>query len=143
MQSVKSNAMRNPNLAKIHIAKKQLALDDATYRAMLQAHGGASSAKDLTPAGAAKVLAHLKRCGFKPVAGTAKRARPAGGRDRKDLIGKIEAQLAEAQRPWTYADSMAKRICKVDRIDFCEPEHLLKIIAALSYDAKRHGRGHK
>lgn len=54
-------------LAKIHIAKKQLAMDDDTYRAMLRSVGGAASSRDLTTAGASRVLRHLEQCGFKPV----------------------------------------------------------------------------
>ena len=37
---------RNPALAKIHIAKKELAMADDTYRAMLQNIAGVSSSKD-------------------------------------------------------------------------------------------------
>ena len=45
------------NLAKIHIARKQLGMDEDTYRAMLQSVGGVQSSKDLDDAGATKVLA--------------------------------------------------------------------------------------
>jgi len=55
-------------------------------------------------------------------------------------MSKIEAFLAEAGRPWSYADGMAKRMFKVERLTFCTPVHLNKIIAALTYDARRHGR---
>lgn len=123
-------------LAKIHIAKKQLGMDDDTYRAMLRVHGGVESAKNLSPVGAAKVLAHLERCGFKPISAP-KGARPVSAPSRAAQVRKIEAQLTDAGRPWTYADALAKRICNIERIDWCEPEHLSKIIAALSYDAKR------
>lgn len=54
-------------LAKIHVAKKQLAMDDDAYRAMLRSVGGVDSAKDLTSAAADRVLRHLERSGFKPV----------------------------------------------------------------------------
>jgi phage gp16-like protein len=132
---------RNASLAKIHIAKKQLGLDEETYRAMLLQHGGASSSKDLTIIGAAKVLAHLERCGFKPKA--AARPRPAVGADRQALMRKVEAQLADAKLSWAYADGMAKRICKVDRIEFCDAVALGKIVAALAYQAGRRAGGAK
>ncbi|MBO1856821.1 regulatory protein GemA [Burkholderia cenocepacia] len=54
-------------LAKIHIAKQQLGMDDDTYRAMLRSVGGVQSSKELTPAGASRVLKHLEQSGFKPV----------------------------------------------------------------------------
>lgn len=135
---------RNPTLAKIHIAKKQLGLDDDTYRAMLQAHGGVTSSKDLSILGAAKVLAHLERSGFKPKASTANRIRPGVGADRAPLMGKVEALLADAARPWSYADGVAKRLfantTKVERIEFCDVAHLSKVVAALSFDAKRRAK---
>jgi phage gp16-like protein len=129
---------RNPALAKIHIAKKELGLDEDTYRAMLQQHGGVSSSKDLTPLGAARVLQHLERAGFKPKAGHGKRPNAAPG--RAALVGKIEAQLAAAGRPWSYVDGMAKRMFTVEKVDWLNEEQLGKIVAALAYDAKRRAK---
>lgn len=131
---------RNPALAKIHIAKKELAMDDDTYRAMLQSIAGVSSSKDLTDAGVTKVLAHLQRCGWKPKAAAKAGKKPSVGRGRQALVGKVEALLAEAKRPWDYADAMAKRMFGVDKTDWLDAEQLVKLVAALTYDAKRHGR---
>ncbi|KZE34162.1 gp16 family protein [Crenobacter luteus] len=127
-------------LAKIHIAKKELGLDDATYRAMLQSVAGVSSSKDLSDAGVTRVLAHLQRCGWKPKAAAKVGKKPSVGRGRQALVGKVEALLAEAKRPWCYAEAMAKRMFGVEKVDWLEPEQLVKLVAALSYDAKRHGR---
>lgn len=140
MKPTQADALRKNELAKIHLAKKQLALDDDEYRALLLCVTGKQSAADLDWQGRNKLLIHFKKIGFKVVAKPAGRARPEVAADRQRLIGKIEAQLAEAKLPWAYADAMAKRICKVDSIQFCTPEHLVKIIAALSYSAKRNGR---
>jgi phage gp16-like protein len=129
---------RNASLAKIHIAKKQLGLDDETYRAMLQQHGGVTSAKDLTPLGAAKVLHHLEKAGFKPKANPGKRPKPAAG--RAALVSKIEAQLTDAGRPWAYVDGMARKMFKVEKVDWLDEEQLGKIVAALAYDAKRRAK---
>ncbi len=129
----------NANLAKIHIAKKQLGMDDATYRAMLLTHGGVSSSKDLTLIGAAKVLAHLERCGFKPTSSKAGK-RPVTTPDRAALTGKVEAQLANTGRPWTYVDGMAQRMFKVDKFSWLDAEQMMKIVASLAYDAKRRAK---
>ena len=126
---------RNPSLAKIHIAKKQLGLDEETYRAMLLQHGGVNSAKDLTPLGAARVLQHLEKSGFKPKASPGKRPNPAAG--RAALVSKIEAQLTAAGRPWSYADAMAQHMFKVVKVDWLDEEQLGKMVAALAIDAKR------
>lgn len=133
---------RRRELAKIHIAKAQLGLDDDTYRAMLWTLGRVRSAADLGAEGRRQVLDHLKSRGFR----AAKRAepstitrgiKPAVPADRQAQIGKIEALLADAGRPWAYVEAMAKRMCKVNALRFCTPEQLGKLIAALSYDAKR------
>lgn len=129
---------RNRELAKIHIAAKDLGLDDDAYRAMLWTIARVRTAKDLDADGRARVLDHLKACGFK--------ARRAGaphnlaGEERGPQLHKIEALLAAAGRPWEYADGMAQRMFRVDRITFCNPAQLQSIIAALVYDAKRHNR---
>ena len=60
--------------------------------------------------------------------------------DKGRLLKKIEALLAEAGRPWKYAHGMARRMFTIERVQWCEPFQLHKIVAALIYDAKRHGR---
>lgn len=144
---------RRRELAAIHIAKKDLALDEETYRAMLWTIGRVHSSADLNSEGRHQVLDHLRSRGFKGsqkyAQRTAKVCRDAGPRprvpaDRQAQIGKIEALLAAAGRPWAYIESaapgrqsMVRRICGVDRIGFATPEQLGKLIAALSYDAQR------
>ncbi len=132
-----AEALRKSELAQIHIAKTQLALADDEYRNLLIQVTGKTSSKDLTWQQRKALLDHFKKLGFKVKASKAGRAKPVVSQDRTSLINKIEAQLAEAGLPWAYADGMAKRICKVDSINFCTPEHLSKVIAALNYDAKR------
>jgi phage gp16-like protein len=125
-------------LAKIHVAKKQLALSDDEYRTMLRSIADVDSAKDLTPEGAAKLLKHMERCGFQPVQKPHRRPRVASSRVAQ--MSKIEALLADAGRPMEYVQGMVKRICKVDAIEFCDGEMLGKLIAALQIDANRRGK---
>ena len=56
---------RNKDLAKIHIAKKQLGMDEDTYREMLRNIADVESATDLTDQERFKVLRHLHQIGFK------------------------------------------------------------------------------
>lgn len=133
--------VRNGQLAKIHIARQQLGLDDEEYRALLGRVAGVSSAKDLNPRQMGAVLAAFEALGWQPHPPVKQgRKRPHVKSTRERLLGKIEAQLAEAGRAWAYADALALRICKVDRLEWCDDAQLQKIIAALTYDAKRHGR---
>lgn len=137
-----ANDTRRRELAKIHIAAKQLGMDDDTYRDMLWAIARVRSAKDLDEAARRRVLDHLKAVGFKPKSGSPRPGRPhnLGSEERGPQLAKIEAMLTSAGRAWAYADGMAKKMFKVDRTAFCNPEQLRKIIAALVYDAQRHGR---
>ncbi|MFO1418365.1 MAG: regulatory protein GemA [Methylotetracoccus sp.] len=128
--------IRRSELAKIHILKSQIpGLDEAAYRQMLQTVAGVDSARDLTPEGRGKVLDHLTRWKI----GLRHPGRP-NTTDGRPQMQKIEALLAEAKRPWSYAVALCKRICKKDRLEFCTSAELGKVIAALSYDAQRHGR---
>ena len=132
---------RNLQLSKIHIAKKDLALDDETYRALLVRVAGVRSAKDLTPRQTGVVLAEFARLGWEPTQVKKQgRKAPIAAPDREKLVGKIEAFLAEAKRSWAYADGMALRMFKVERVEWLDPGQLQKMVAALTYDARRHGR---
>lgn len=51
--------------ALIHVARKQLALADADYRAILRAEAGVDSSRDLDADGFQSVLRQFKRLGFK------------------------------------------------------------------------------
>ncbi len=57
----------------IHVAKRDLALDDETYRAVLLRIGGKESSSDLAIAKLQMVLEHLKRSGFKVRSNPSKR----------------------------------------------------------------------
>lgn len=129
------------SLAKIHIAKAQLGLDDDTYRALLARVAGVRSAKELSPRQIGAVLAEFERLGWqsKPAKKSGRKV-PKPAPERQKLICKIEAFLAEANRPWAYADGMALRMFQVERVEWCDSEQLRRLIAALSYDAQRHGR---
>lgn len=128
-------------LAKIHIARQQLGMDDETYRALLMRVAGVRSAKDLNARQASFVIAEFERLGF--VAKAAKRqgrAKPNVAKSRRAVTNKIEALLAEAARPWSYADGMAEHMFKVERVEWLSDDQLQRLMQALIIDAKRHGR---
>ena len=64
---------RRNELAQIHIAVKDLAMADDTYRDLLWTIGRVRSSKDLDWTGRKKLIDHFKACGWKP-----KPARKAG-----------------------------------------------------------------
>lgn len=137
---------RKADLAAIHIMAEQLGMitkhDDSAYRDMLWTLERKRSAADLDAGGRKRVRAHLNsllgdRGPRRHYPGAPHNIDSA---ERGPLLGKIEAYLAEAGRPWSYADGMARKMFHVDRLALCGPEQLRKIIAALDYDARRHNR---
>ena len=140
MKPVKTNRQRD--LAKIHIAKKQLGLDDGTYREMLMQVAGVESAADLNAIGRSNVLAHMSRAGFSASRRRGYPGRPRNmdrGGSRAGQLKKIEALLTVGEKPWNYAHALAKRICKADRIEWVTDGELYKIITALRKQAIREG----
>ncbi|PIQ97453.1 MAG: hypothetical protein COV67_04210 [Nitrospinae bacterium CG11_big_fil_rev_8_21_14_0_20_56_8] len=55
-----------PDLAKIHIAKKELDLGDGLYREFLRVMFRKSSARDLSPQEVEELLEHFRTLGWKP-----------------------------------------------------------------------------
>lgn len=73
------------SFAVLHVAKKQLGLDDDTYRAKLAVITGKTSAKDMTEDERQSVISAFRREGFRPV-----ERRPDG---RQKLTGKFAPKL--------------------------------------------------
>ena len=131
------------NLAKIHIAKKDLQLTDEQYRDLLHYHFQADSAATLNDRQCTVLLNHFRAKGWKPTRPTKAGKRPFHTSKptlgREPLLKKIEAHLTERGLPWSYAVGMAKKIAKVDALEFCDEAMLWKIVAAFEYDSKRKG----
>lgn len=121
---------RKAMMARIHIAKKELALDEETYRAMLLAVTGQRSCADMHISDLYKVMEHLKQRGYKPNARKfGKRPNPA--KPNKALMSKVEALLADNGLHWNYAHAMAKRMFGVDKVDWLDADQLWRLVAAL------------
>ena len=140
--SAKKPDARNGQLAQIHIAKKYLGLNDDTYRAMLFTLARVRSSSELDHAGRAKVLAHLKACGWVPKASTTATPKPVAPASKTALISKIGALLTVLAKPWEYADGMAKKMFKVEKLIWCTPQQLHKLVAALEYAKQRQQAAH-
>lgn len=131
---------RRQQLARIHMAKKQLQLDDETYRALLSRVTGKASSADMDARERNQVLAEFARLGFKAEA-AASRANAAKGRpenvDAVPMLRKVAALLAQDRRPWSYAHSMAKRMHQVARVEWLNDHQLHALVSALQIDANR------
>lgn len=126
---------RQKLIAAIHVAKKQLGLDDDTYRDMLQHVTGQRSAKDLTIDQLSQVMKHLEQSGFKNAKSFGDK--PDVAKQKELLIKKIEAHLAENKLHWNYAKGIAKKMFQKEALEFCTKNELHSIVAALEYKAKR------
>ena len=133
-------AHRRTALAMIHIAAKQFGWTETEYRDHLFSVCRVRSAADLDAHGREQFIAHLKALGWKPKPGRTPKTR---GRprnlDRSAMMRKIEALLADAGRPWHYADELAAKLTKPkkERIAFCNDNDLHKVVVALELDARR------
>ncbi|WP_048797069.1 MULTISPECIES: gp16 family protein [Serratia] len=127
------------NLIKvIHTGKKALGWDDETYRAVLARVTGKRSARDCSEAELERVVLYMRDQGF---ASTAKYGRkPNAAIGKKAVLGKIEALLAEAKRPWGYAEALGKRMFDQQKLEWLTTKQLIAVMNALQYDAKRNGR---
>lgn len=128
---------RNSLLAKIHIAKKQLVLDDAIYRDMLWRLTGKRSCKQMSIKELSSVLRDCERLGFKPIKQHGRKPNVAS--HRKAILGKIEAILTDLALPWQYAENMAKTMFgSYGVIEWLNDEQLYKLMQALAvYQARK------
>lgn len=134
---------RRSQLARIHMGKKALGLDDETYRSLLQRMTRKDSAALMTPAERNQVLAEMVRLGFKEERRQARRRRwPGEPRNCDDvpMLRKVRALLADSRRPWSYAHGLGKKMFHVDRVEFLKPDEQHRLVAALQADANRRKR---
>ena len=124
---------RRAELAKIHIAKTQLGLDDETYRALLERVTGKNSAGSLDADQRRRVLAEFEKLGWKPARPAAAAPHGADAQRRK-----IAAMLKAGGKPAEYGQGIAKKMFG-RRLEFCSPAQLRAVIAALEKDRQRRG----
>lgn len=92
-------------LKKIQIARRELQLEEAEYRALLKRVAGVDSARLLGDRGADAVIAEFKRLGFKPKASTRPPSERADLRKIYALWGALHAGTLdrEALRKWVLS----------------------------------------
>lgn len=145
-------AVRNPRLAKVQIARKELALDDGAYRTMLERLTGKRSAGDCSDEELDAVLDELKAKGWKPkvIAGSAapRQARSAPGRRGADhpVARKARAmwislhQLGVVRNRGDAAlEAFARRQLGVEVFQWADQAQGYKLVEALKAMAERAG----
>lgn len=128
---------RKSLIAKIHIGKNQLGLDDDTYRGLLANTTGKTSCTEMSDNELHQVLNVMVQKGFKS-SSSFWGNRPSPSEDKKIYLAKITALLCKHNLPKEYADGIAKRSFKVDFIHWLRPWQLKKVVQMLSvYDRNK------
>ncbi|MND22340.1 hypothetical protein D3C80_127160 [compost metagenome] len=141
---------RRAAVVKVQIARKELGLDDATYRTMVERITGRTSSADCTDAQLGRILDEMKTKGWKPKVMTGGRAaRPASTRvapASSPVAKKARAlwislhQLGVVRDPSEAAlEAFARRQLKVDRLHWAKPYHADRLVEALKAMAGRAG----
>ncbi|UTH73524.1 gp16 family protein [Chromobacterium sp. IIBBL 290-4] len=127
----------------IHVAKRELALEDDSYRAILQRIGKKASAADLTVPELNQVLEYLKRSGFK-VRSKAQPATQARSLAQDEQHKKIRAlwlflhQIGVVKNPAESAlAAYVKRITGRDAMQWLAGDQLEQVIESLKKWAMR------
>ena len=127
-------------MAKIHIGKKDLHLDDDTYRDVLWRVTGKRSCKDMTIAQLQDVVKDMENSGFKPKATPKHGKKPSVIGKREPLMGKIHAMLTDMGLHWNYAHGMADSMFKIKRLQWLNDSQLYKLTQALSVHQQREAK---
>jgi len=143
MSNQNQDALRRAQLAAIHVAKKQLRLDDDTYRTLLANLTGHSSAAELTAPQRAAVIEHFRRRGFEPAPAKGAKAEKL---QQSAILRKIRACWLDLKSAGALRDSseralraFVKRVVKVDSPGWLTPPQANVVIEALKAWHKRVG----
>nr|VFK58229.1 MAG: Mu-like prophage protein gp16 [Candidatus Kentron sp. UNK]VFK68328.1 MAG: Mu-like prophage protein gp16 [Candidatus Kentron sp. UNK] len=127
------NAERKNAIAKIHIGKKQLGMEEDAYREMLRNATGKGSVADMDDDEVKKVLARLRRNGAR-----FHRKHLTAAEGKKPLIDKVFALLGD--RTPAYAEGILKQMhgdLAPERLEWATPEQLRAVISALANNNAR------
>lgn len=140
-------------LAKVHIAKKELGIEDGAYRALLERLTGQTSSKDCTDAQLGIVLHEMKAKGWTPkfkvaagnAAAPARRGAPASSpmaRKARSIWISLH-QLGAIRNPSEAAlEAFGRRQLGVEKLQWANQSQAYRLIEALKAMAGREGWSH-
>lgn len=130
------NIQQRRMIGAIKAGQAHLGWDDETYRSVLARLTGKSSSTLCTITELEQVKEYMHQQGYPRKAKQPGR-RPSVPSSKESILGKIEALLADAGRPWSYAETMAQHMFDVRYVDWLDIQQLTKLMQALIIDAKR------
>jgi len=136
---------RRKLIAAVHIAKKEMALEDASYRALLERVGGASSSADMGEPQLQAVLTEFERLGWR-----GSKAKRVGRRGRAQASS---PQATKARALWlnlwnlgelrssdeAALSAFLKRQCGVEALQWASPRQMNLAIEGLKAWCERAG----
>jgi phage gp16-like protein len=131
----------------IHVAKRDLVMEEDVYRDILKHVGGEESSKDLTLVGLEKVLHHMKNAGFRVRRKKPQTAsnRPLADDPQSKKIRALWLSLHEAgavKNPSEAAlAAYVKRITGVDALQWISSEQASRVIETLKQWVNRISKG--
>jgi phage gp16-like protein len=137
----RSASHRRSMIAKIHVAKKELALADDDYRQILLDSAGRASSADCTDAELERVLKRLQEIGFKPLvkSGSTRPAQHPVARKARALWISLYHLNAVRSPDEKALESFARRQLGCERLVWANQSHGYRLIEALKAMAERHG----
>jgi len=128
----------------IHVAKRNLALDDDTYRAMLRAQTGKESCSDMSMSQLEAVAEHLRSRGFaeRPGKGAARPPQKLADDPQSKMIRHLWLTLRDMAGGVRNSSERAlaayvKRQTGVERLEWLNTHQAAKVIEALKKWVKR------
>lgn len=129
--------MNKGQIQVIHVAKKQVGMTEDEYRDLLESVG-VETCKDLTNKGFSIVMNHFEQLGFKSKSkfcpGHPDESLPEG---KRGYLKKIDAILQDIGEDRAYADGLAKKRFKVEKVHWLKPENIRKVMQMLIYHQER------
>ena len=131
---------RRAMIAKLHLARRDLRLEEEDYRLILTRVTGKASAADLSADQLAAALAEMKRLGWEaqPAKGPRAAASPAAGKARAMLIS-LGLMGVIRNSSEAALNAFARRQIGVDRLSWADEAQVYKLIEALKAIANRNG----
>lgn len=121
----------------IKAGQSYLGLDDDTYRQMIATlTNGKTSCRQCSLDELQRVREYMHQQGF-PRQTARHGRRPKVAHTKEAITAKIEALLAEAKRPWCYAEGLAAHMFHQHVLEWLTVDQLAAVMKALIIDAKR------
>lgn len=147
--------LRKNDLAKIHIAKKQLGLDDQLYRDLLRRIANVESAAQLDQWQRVKVLNEFQRLGWLKAQKTQRDSKAAEAEATANKVAQLKrGQVRLAEKLWaqlyaigavnnpTGLNAYVYRMTKVERIEWANSKKLNVVIEGLKAWVQRVQENH-